>query len=1059
MLVKFSPSINIIRDTKKEFNYVITPNSEKAALTISEQFRKGIHAFTVIGSYGTGKSSFLLALEQSLVDKKKLLPFTSPDYVKFLTFIGVYQSLIEHFAEEFQVKNDFKGNQRILDAIYQEYETVRKKDGLLVLVIDEFGKFLEYAAENNPERELYFIQQLAEFVNDHNRNILLITSLHQNFEAYSGKSLEESQRQEWRKVKGRLKEITFNEPVEQLILLASKALKQRKIAFRGSGESVSLIEKKHHVFSVNQKLIKDVEDSLRPLDFFATYCLTLALQRYGQNERSLFTFLETEKLEDKHFGIPEIYDYLSNEFYSTLTSKDNVDYTQWAIVRHAIERCEASLEQHAEVGVRILKILGLLNLFANKGAQLDENFLSSYFKLSKYNGNVAIAIKELKRFKIVRFNAYNQSFKIFEGTDVNIEDELLRAAKDIPDEIDISKKLADYFNFPYLLAKSASYKKGTPRFFSFEITDQLIKKEARGELDGYIVLVFNDKLSEKSILDFSRTHEEPNLYGYFKKSKLIKSVIIEIEKINLVKTRNHDDLVARKELDNILTGQIRKLNHLVWNEFYSEDVKWIFKGKVKVIETRGDLNRTLSEICEAVYFKTPVFKNELINRQSISGAIHGARKNYFNALVNNYTVEDLGFTKENFPPEKTIYITLLKETGIHKKQEGKAWDFEEPTGRSVFQELWQASEAFLASCESERKPLTNFFDELSQSPFKLKQGLLEFWIPTFLFIKRDDFALFGDQGYIPEINESILYLFTRSTKEFYIKTFDVRGVKLNLYNRYRQFLQLKKENKASNKSFIESIRPFIVLYKQLPEYTKKTNRLNPETLAIRKAIENSQDPEKVFFEDFPKALKTNVKQLSTSKDALESYIANLQGVIRELRTSLDDLIDRIELFIIKEALGNKKLRFPEYKDILQKRYKGLKEHQLLPKQKAFLMRVNSPLDDRKSWINSIVHALVNKPVEQLKDEDEEILKDRLLFAIEEMDNLSELSNQQKNEGEEIIKFDLTTEDGLTKNIIRLPKSKQTEAKKQIAEIKKILVTDKRVNISVLTQLLKDQLKK
>ncbi len=41
---------------------------------------------------------------------------------------------------------------------------------------------LEHAAKNNPERELYFMQKLAEFVNVPSRNILLfLTTLHQNF--------------------------------------------------------------------------------------------------------------------------------------------------------------------------------------------------------------------------------------------------------------------------------------------------------------------------------------------------------------------------------------------------------------------------------------------------------------------------------------------------------------------------------------------------------------------------------------------------------------------------------------------------------------------------------------------------------------------------------------------------------------------------------------------------------------------------------------------------------------------------------------------------------------
>lgn len=65
------------------------------------------------------------------------------------------------------------------------------------------------------------MQQLAEFINHQKHdNILLITTLHQNFGAYS-KKLSEQQRNEWEKVKGRFKEVVFSEPIEQLLHLAA----------------------------------------------------------------------------------------------------------------------------------------------------------------------------------------------------------------------------------------------------------------------------------------------------------------------------------------------------------------------------------------------------------------------------------------------------------------------------------------------------------------------------------------------------------------------------------------------------------------------------------------------------------------------------------------------------------------------------------------------------------------------------------------------------------------------------------------------------------------------
>ncbi|MDZ7776519.1 MAG: hypothetical protein U5L09_13380 [Bacteroidales bacterium] len=74
---------------------------------------------------------------------------------------------------------------------------------------------------------MYFVQQLAEFVNNPQKPNLLITTLHQSFNDYAI-SLSRTQKTEWDKVKGRLVEISFNEPVEQLLLLASEKIKQEK---------------------------------------------------------------------------------------------------------------------------------------------------------------------------------------------------------------------------------------------------------------------------------------------------------------------------------------------------------------------------------------------------------------------------------------------------------------------------------------------------------------------------------------------------------------------------------------------------------------------------------------------------------------------------------------------------------------------------------------------------------------------------------------------------------------------------------------------------------------
>ena len=71
MQLKFSPSTNIVRDTDKEINYIVTPNSKEVFNNIINNLKSGNKVFNLIGSYGTGKSTFLWALQQNLSQKNE----------------------------------------------------------------------------------------------------------------------------------------------------------------------------------------------------------------------------------------------------------------------------------------------------------------------------------------------------------------------------------------------------------------------------------------------------------------------------------------------------------------------------------------------------------------------------------------------------------------------------------------------------------------------------------------------------------------------------------------------------------------------------------------------------------------------------------------------------------------------------------------------------------------------------------------------------------------------------------------------------------------------------
>lgn len=1068
----FSPSVNIIRDEDESINYIPTPNAQQVYNQLINDYQLGIRSFNIIGAYGTGKSSFIWALEKSLNGPQEFFSeqsrLTDVQGFNFLNIVGEYYSFVSTFAEIIGIDpdSDYRAND-IIGKLDVYYSTVKESGRGLAIVVDEFGKFLEYAAQHNADYELYFIQQLAEYVNNTNREVLFLTTLHQDFNAYA-LDLKKSQRYEWEKVKGRLQELTFNEPVEQLLYLASKRLSEKKVHYKEPHNLDKLFQavSNANAFPLRDYFNKDIALDLYPFDILSASVLTLALQRYGQNERSLFSFIESNDFlgindfdgsNAPFYNVSSVYDYLIHNYYSLLTTKYNPHFTQWSSLRSALERAEM-LEGNHEAYQKLIKTIGLLDLFAADSAKVDKTFLTDYARYSLGIESPESSIDKLEQNKIIRFVKHRSRYKIFEGTDIDIELAIDDAGNLVEGVTNIVNYINEYFEFPYLPAKAVYYNLGTPRFFQFKISEEPIEEIPVGEIDGFVNLIFNEKLTETELKEQSKTNSQAILHGWYQKTGEIKHLVFEIEKAKKAREQNITDRVAVREIDGIIQHQVQLLNHYIKGSLYgvNSPVKWFFKGEELFIPDQRTFNSQLSEICRRVYHKTPEFNNELVNKTKVSGTISSARRNLIKALFEHSDKADLGFPNDKFPPEKTIYLSLLKDPGIHCKSESVV-GFQSPNEK--FEELWRDSISFLNSTKKNHRNLKEFVDLLSSPPFKLKKGLIDFWLPIFLLIKRDDFALFGTDGYIPFLNDEILDLIVKSPNNYSIKAFNVDGVRLNLFNKYRTLLEQSQEEKPSNESFIQTIRPFLTFYRDLPKYAKQTQRLSKETLALRKVIEESKDPEQTFFEGFPSALGYSLVDLEKDPNLAEKFISQLQLSIKELRTCFDELLNRFEGLIQEEILGET-LDFPRYKERLIQRFEGLKEYRLLQYQKTFYQRIKSPLEDRHAWLNALGQAVVGKPLNAITDEDEQKLIDKFPELIYELDNFTELSSDNVDqEKEEVLKLEVTDlVQGLESHTVRLSKNKIEKAKEYEKEIADQLGSDKQLNIYILTKILQEQVR-
>ena len=353
------------------------------------------------------------------------------------------------------------------------------------------------------------------------------------------------------------------------------------------------------------------------------------------------------------------------------------------------------------------------------------------------------------------------------------------------------------------------------------------------------------------VKDFSSKCNKAILFVYFDDTSFIVKHLHEIKKLQyLLENVVFEDRVAKLEILSQQNYERQMLNKAINTSIISDKklTTWFFKGNAVSIKSQNDLNKYLSFVCNSVYDKTPIIRNELFNKQKISSAISLARVNLLDAMLNHNQEEDFGFNKQAYPPEKTMYYTLFKSTGIHRQDKDGSWILAAPTNDDI-RPLWDASMEFLAKSMEGPRKLSELVKTLKSAPYKIKQGVIEIWVPCFLFIKQQEYALYNDGNFVLNITKEVFELLQKRMNDFSIKAFNVSGVNLQLFNKYREFLHKEQGDTITVNGLMDTIRPFFKFYRSLNEYAKNTSKFdNLSTEKFRNILATAKDPCKAMME-------------------------------------------------------------------------------------------------------------------------------------------------------------------------------------------------------------------
>ncbi len=871
----------------------------------------------------------------------------------------------------------------------------------LILVVDELGKFLEYAAQHPSQGDVFVLQSLAEFASRSEETpLLLLTILHQAFEHYAQR-MGASQREEWAKIQGRFEDVAFMEPAEQVLRLIGNAIERDVTAPQDLNRSVLTdsvdLELKPRQLGSSDYL--QILENCLPLHPTVSLMVGSLFRRFAQNERSLFALLnsaEPHGLQDfliTHsydgnrlplFTLPDLYDYintaLGNRLYTASEGK------KWAGIAAAISR----LPNPSPMTVKLIKTVGLLGAVGEVSANLKCSKPLLKYALDDgthtFSQEFEHALSELVKRSIAIYRRYNDAYALWDGSDIDIESRLAEAAAQFDLNQGLASTISKLLPPQPLIARRHLYLTGTLRYFVVRYTDvgrfETDIKSPLDDADGLILYSLPVSESEaetlaKKAAKASVADREDVIVAIPRSIGLLKEAVLELARLRWVETNTPEldgDATARRELKARTTEAERAVSDQLTSLFGSNiaaqhegKCTWYYRGNAIPIATRRELNEYLSTICDNVYHNAPIIRNELINQRRLSHSASRARRMLIAAMLERADQANLGI--DGYPPEMSVYLSLLSDTGIHRNESGE-WGFHPPNSDngSRMSYTWSAIETFLDECELERQRISELYDRLEKPPIGLRNGPIPILLCAVLLHYESEIALYEDGSFVTDISSAVFERLIKSPEKFELKRFRMTGLRSDVFS---QFLGLLSQPPTTTgpPNLLAVVKPHVRFVAKLPRYTMLTQDLSREAIELRKTISDAREPDTLLFVQLPQALGFDAFGPYEEMDSttVGKFFNTLRRALSELNRAYDDLLTSLAQLIASafSLKGSTETIQVE----LNRRAEPLLELTIETKLKGFLIRVCDGELDFKNWLEAIGTYIVQKPPASWNDSD------------------------------------------------------------------------------------------
>ena len=962
----------------------------------------GQGAFTWTGPYGSGKSSLVIALSAALKRKQR-----NSDHTKQILGERTYEKIrrtlkprtrgwrvlpvVGRRDRPAQVIGDAIWSSKlttgpmtkkwtdgsVLDTIEEIAGSDRNSYGGLLVFIDEMGKFLEGAANDNTD--LFLFQELAERASRSGKRLIVIGILHQAFEEYAHRLTRET-RDEWSKIQGRFVDLAINVDRDEQIDLISRAIvcDHRPVAAKTAALNAAVLVKRDTVPDFEQTL-----ENCWPLHPIVACLLgPVSRRRFGQNQRSIFAFLNSAEpfgFQDflrnaEHqtvYGPDRLWDYLRvNLEPSILASPDG---HRWALAAEVIERCEAVGGD--DLHLRILKVLAVIGMFKDRSA------LGGSLELLKlvFPDDVAeieIKLEDLDRWSFVIYRKFADSFSIYEGSDFEIDAAVENALQNIGEmNASIFRK---QFEFQPIIAKRHYHETGAMRWFDTSVLPLAEADRAASEYQprngaiGCFILAIStqsesEELAKKVCEEIvQQSRDWDIIVGLSQHSGEIPTQLRELVALEWVRDQMPElqgDRVARMEVQAHIDVLQNRLSDSFDQAF--NGALWFRNGAAPVELPYSRLNMVASSLADNRFNSAPWIFNELLGRTKSSSSAVAARNILIRLMAANEGEARLGI--RGYPAEGGLFASVLAATGLYSETD-EGWGFVAPSDQcgdpARLRPAWNAALGLLTTNAHRGVTVEEIHEVWRRPPFGIKEGLLPVLSVAFYITNQRNLALYRDGLFQVKFSELDVDFLVRDPADIQLRWMELSDTSRALLADLAQVVrELDEENPLTHLEPLDVARGLVAIYDQLPPWVGRTQQLSSNAKRIRQLFKLANDPNRLIFDDIPDVYDGD--DSDEGRAGRQAAILVGEG-LRELKLAYPTMLNRLRDLLLGE------LRVPNTSasmlSELRDRAENIREVSGDHRLEDFIIRL-ARFNGRSAEIEDLAGMAVNKPTRNWVDSD------------------------------------------------------------------------------------------